>query len=187
MSFIQRLAGHWNRLPRNVVTAASHRVQKAFGQSSQAHGVIFGASCIGWELDGPGGSLPTQHILWVYSMISIESFGSTTAAHEKREFWCLQEWGSEYDLTNISSWKKLVKNHNLFPYHTKIYYMEILFHFLFLIFAKGTEKSLSDLLKVNGPLQYSYILTFSLRAWGLLWTVPGIVRDEEFFFPIGVV
>lgn len=42
--------------------------------------------------------------------------------------------------------------------------MEIFFLFLFLIFAKGTEKGLSDLLKVIDPLQYSYILTFSLRA-----------------------
>lgn len=46
--FTQRVAGHWNRLPRKVVRASSPAwAQEAFGQHSQAPGGVHGVSCSG--------------------------------------------------------------------------------------------------------------------------------------------
>lgn len=62
--FTQTGFGHWNRPPREVVTAGSLRVQKPFGQRFQSDGVILGV-VLAQELDcnDPCGSLSAQHTL----------------------------------------------------------------------------------------------------------------------------
>ncbi|RMC14023.1 hypothetical protein DUI87_09110 [Hirundo rustica rustica] len=74
MVFTQRVAGHWNRLPRDMVKAPNlTEFKKCLDQHSQClscsvalavSGAISGAG-----LDDPHGSLPTQDILCFYAIV----------------------------------------------------------------------------------------------------------------------
>lgn len=67
--FTQRVVGHWDRLPREVVTAPS---LPEFKKYFQAHSMTLGVSCAGQGVgfNDPDGSLPTQHILCSMKLLS---------------------------------------------------------------------------------------------------------------------
>ncbi|GAB0196742.1 hypothetical protein GRJ2_002139500 [Grus japonensis] len=62
--FTERVVGHWNRLPREVVTALSLTEFKKCLDNTLSHMLCFGWSCVepGVGLDDPYGSLPIQDI-----------------------------------------------------------------------------------------------------------------------------
>lgn len=57
--------------PQGAHSTKADRAQEVFGQCSQAHAVTLWVLCSGpgVQLDDPGGSLPAQHILWLYDLI----------------------------------------------------------------------------------------------------------------------